>query len=260
MERKFFNLSVCLLVVLSTLAGCESYQKAAFEAVETKTHSAVTAANRDGARHQAFNERIRQGDVNLIFIGDSITQGWEGAGKEVWQKYYGRRKAVNLGISGDRTQHVLWRLENGNIDGISPRVAVVMIGTNNLSGNRNTVEETADGVIAICKKLRGELPRTKILLLGIFPRQQYADELRQKVAATNKIISKIRDGTMIHYVDIGGKFVQRDGSISKEVMPDYLHLSERGYQIWAKAMEPRLMRLMGERWNENIYSRYRRRY
>lgn len=246
MKRELFSLCLGILVLLTTLAGCKSQQQLAFEAVEGKTHSAVTPANRDRPRHRAFNERIKQGDVDLILIGDSITHRWETQGKKVWQEYYDHRKAVNLGISGDRTQHVLWRLENGNIDGISPKVAVVMIGTNNLSKNRNTVEETADGVIAICKKLRTDLPKMKILLLGIFPRSQYPCPLRDKVYKTNNIISKIADGRMIHYLDIGNKFLEHDGSISKEVMPDYLHLSTKGYQIWAEAMERKLARLMGD--------------
>lgn len=246
MKRKLFSLCLALLVLSAILASCESHQELAFKAVEGKTHSAVTAANRDKPRHRAFNERVKQGNVDLIFVGDSITHWWERAGKEVWAKYYGHRNAVNLGIAGDRTQHVLWRLDNGNIDGISPKVAVVMIGTNN-NPPRNTGEEIADGIIAICKKLRMKLPKTKILLLGIFPRAQEPCPLRDKVAQTNKIISKIADGKMIHYLDIGDKFLERDGSISKETMHDYLHLSTKGYRIWAEAIEPKLAELMAEK-------------
>jgi len=219
----------------------------AFEAVGTRTHSAVTPKNRDRARHREFNARIKQGNVDLIFIGDSITHRWERQGKQLWDKYYGRRNAVNLGISGDRTQHVLWRLDNGNVNGIEPEVAVVMIGTNNLHSNRNTVEETADGVIAVCKKLRTKLPKTKILLLGIFPREERPCPLREKVARTNRLFSKIADGKMIHYLDIGRSFLESDGSISKNVMPDFLHLSTKGYQVWAEAIEAKLSELMGRK-------------
>jgi len=247
MRRKLLCLCLGLLVLPTILTGCVSPQQSAFKAVEGKRHSAVTPKNRDRARHRAFNARVKQGNVDLIFVGDSITQRWEGRGREVWEKYYSHRKAVNLGIGGDRTQHVLWRLDNGNIDGISPKVAVVMIGTNNLAKGRNSVEETADGVIAICKKLRTKLPKTKILLLGIFPRSQYPCPLREKVIKTNKLISKIADGKTIYYLDIGDKFLEPDGSISKEIMPDYVHPSDKGYQIWAKAMEPKLAELMGEK-------------
>jgi beta-glucosidase len=135
---------------------------------------------------------------------------------------------------------------HGNIDGIEPKVAVVMIATNNLHDNRNTVEETAAGVIAVCKELRTKLPTTKILLLGIFPRQPKPCPLRENVAKTNKIISKIADGSMIYYLDISDNFVDTDGSIPKDIMPDFLHLSPKGYQIWARAMEPKLAKLMAE--------------
>jgi beta-glucosidase len=210
----------------------------------------VAPANRHNwwtRRHWAVNERIKQGDVDMIFIGDSITHSWENNGKEVWQKYYGHRKAVNLGFSGDRTQHVLWRLDNGNIDGISPKVAVIMIGTNNSNKDDNTAEEIADGIIAICKKLRAKLPKTKILLLAVFPRAEKPCPQREKIAKANKIASKITDDKMIHYLDIGPKFLQPDKSISKEIMPDYLHLTPRGYQIWAEALEPTVARFMGEK-------------
>src|SRR5687767_14628351 len=111
---------------------------AALRAEDAPAHDAVKPVPRDAGwmkRHESFNERVKKGNVDLIFIGDSITQGWEGAGKGVWEKYYGKRNAVNLGIGGDRTQHVLWRLENGNIKGIEPKLAVVMIGTNNSGSN-----------------------------------------------------------------------------------------------------------------------------
>ena len=140
-------------------------------AQEGKPNDAVVPVPREGGwvkRHESFNERVKKGNVDLIFIGDSITQGWEGAGKKVWEEFYGKRNAVNLGIGGDRTQHVLWRLENGNIEGIKPKLAVLMIGTNN-SGS-NSSEQIAAGVTAIVEKLRKELPETKVLVLGIFPR------------------------------------------------------------------------------------------
>ncbi|MHC4636420.1 MAG: GDSL-type esterase/lipase family protein, partial [Planctomycetota bacterium] len=212
-------------------------------------HTAVTASHRYSGwalRHESLNDRAECGYVDLVFIGDSITEKWETHGEHVWEKYYGKRKAINLAISGDRTQHVLWRLKNGNIDGLSPKAAVVMIGTNNLSGYRNKPEETAGGVKAVCDLLREKLPDTKILLLGIFPREEKPGELRAKVKATNDIISKLGDGRMIHYLDIGEKFIQSDGTISKEIMGDSVHLTPKGYQVWAESIEPKLAELMGE--------------
>lgn len=239
MKRKL--LVLCLgIVVLSMVAP----------AVCSEKHSAVVPTHRHSwwtLRHWAVNERVKQGNVDMIFIGDSITHSWENGGKEVWQKYYRHRKAVNLGFSGDRTQHVLWRLDNGNIDGISPKVAVIMIGTNNSNGDDNTAEEIADGIIAICKKLRAKLPKTKILLLAVFPRAPKPCPQREKIAKANKIASKIADGKMVYYLDIGHKFMQSDESISKEIMPDYLHLTPKGYKIWAEAIEPAIFKLMGEK-------------
>src|SRR5262249_29418296 len=116
--------------------------------------------------HQQFLERARAGKIDLLFLGDSITQGW--GQNEAWKKHYGPRNAANFGIGGDRTQHVLWRLDSGEIDGIAPKVVVLMIGTNNVGSNKP--EEIAEGVRAIVDKLRAKLPKSKILLLGIFPR------------------------------------------------------------------------------------------
>ncbi len=129
-------------------------------------------------RHDKFNERVKEGNVDLLLIGDSITQGWEGSGKDVWNEYYTKRNAVNLGIGGDRTQHVLWRLENGNVDGIKPKLAVLMIGTNNAGAN--SAEEIGEGIQAIVKKLREKLPETKVLILAIFPRSEKPDAPARK--------------------------------------------------------------------------------
>ena len=234
------------LFVLITLALFVA--SAAYCIAADKTHSAVTPAPRDAGwmkRHESFNERVKQGNVDLLLIGDSITQGWEGSGKTVWEKFYTPRHAVNLGISGDRTQHVLWRLDNGNVEGISPKAAVLMIGTNN-SGT-NTPEEIADGVEAIVKSLRTKLPKTKVLVLAIFPRgANPSDDKRQVNTKANELIAKLADGDMVHYLDIGPKFLGEDGSLSKEIMPDLLHLSEKGYTIWAESIEAKVKQLMGE--------------
>jgi beta-glucosidase len=198
-------------------------------------------------RHAAMNERVRQGDVGLVLIGDSITQGWEGDGKEAWNKHFGPRKAVNLGIGGDRTQHVLWRLENGNLEGIAPRAAVLMIGTNNSNGNENTAEEIGAGIQAIVKKLREKLPETKVLVLAIFPRGEKPNAQREKNARASQIAAELADGKMVFYLDIGEKFLEADGTLRREIMPDLLHLNAKSYQIWAEAIEEKLAELMGEK-------------
>lgn len=196
-------------------------------------------------RHNSFNERVAQGNVDLLMIGDSITHGWEVPGKESWEKHYAKRNAVNLGIGGDRTEHVLWRLQNGNIAGISPKAAVIMIGTNN-SGD-NTAEEIADGVRAIVGYLREQLPEMKILLLAIFPRDvEPGTEKREKIAKASELYSDVADGEMVHYLDIGNLFLDKDGILAKEIMPDALHPNAKGYEIWSAGIEAKLSELMGE--------------
>lgn len=211
-------------------------------------HDAIKPVPRDSRwmkRHESMNERVKQGNVDLVFIGDSITQGWEGSGKNVWAKYYGDRNAVNLGIGGDRTQHVIWRLDNGNLEGISPKVAVIMIGTNN-SGS-NSPEQIAEGVTAIVRQLQQKTPNTEILLLGTFPRgADPSDQKRQVNEKSNEIVAKLAADDNVHYLDIGDKFLSDEGKLSKEIMPDLLHLSEQGYTIWAESIEPTVKRLMAQ--------------
>jgi len=196
-------------------------------------------------RHEAFVERAKKGDVDVLFLGDSITQGWEGKeSKEVWEKEFGKLKPANFGIGGDRTEHIIWRITEGKeLEGIRPKAVVLMIGTNNM-GN-NSAEQIAEGVTAIVKELNHQLPHTKILLLGIFPRSAKAtDTFRAKIKDCNERIAKLDDGKQVHYLDIGGKFLEADGSLSKEIMPDYLHLSKKGYQIWADAIKEDLGKLL----------------
>jgi lysophospholipase L1-like esterase len=220
---------------------------------EEKQHSAVSPAHRHSwwtLRNDAVNERVKQGNVDFLFIGDSITHSWEGEGKEYWDKYYEPRNAVNMGFSGDRTQHVLWRLDHGHLEGISPKLAVLMIGTNNSNGNDNTAEEIADGIISICEKLRKKCSKTKILILAIFPRGPEPSTQREKNAEASLLASKIADGKMIHYLDINDKFLTTDGFLTKNIMPDYLHPNKKGYKIWAEAIEPKVAELMGEKANK----------
>jgi lysophospholipase L1-like esterase len=215
-------------------------------------HSAIDPAPRPDQgwkdRQAILNKRAAEAgkDCQLIFIGDSITQGWEGEGKQVWADHYAKYKAVNLGIGGDRTQHVLWRLDNGNLEGLSPKAAVVMIGTNNSNGEDNTVEQVAGGVRAIVQKLREKLPNTKILLVAIFPRGENPNPQRGKVLQVNQIIHKLADGQNVIWVDFGHKLVTDEGQIPHDIMPDYLHLSPKGYEIWAQSIERPLNRALGE--------------
>ena len=199
-------------------------------------------------RFEDFNQRVKvsAGEAAVIFVGDSITQDWEGSGKEVWAKYYAPRHAINLGIGSDHTQHVLWRLDHGNLDGLKPKAAVVLIGVNNIPDETNTPRMVLEGVTAIVQKLREKLPDTKVLLLGIFPFRQDFDPQRGRALQVNQALQKLDDGKWVRFLDFGHLFIRPDGTISKDMMPDFVHLTPRGYRLWAEAMEPTMAELLGE--------------
>jgi beta-glucosidase len=198
-------------------------------------------------RHEHTLARIHQGGVDLLLIGDSITQGWADEGRRIWDAYYGRRRAVNLGFNDDRTEHVLWRLEHGEIEGIAPKLAVVMIGTNNTGARHDLAEETTAGIQAILTTLRKGLPGTKILLLGVFPRSPSADDpLRRLNDAINDRLRAYADNRHIFFLDLSRQFLDDRGRLSQDLMPDYLHPSERGYQVWADGMEDEIRKLLDE--------------
>ncbi len=194
------------------------------------------------AMHEKFLSQAKKGDIDLLFLGDSITQGWNN--NEVWRRHFGPRKAANFGIGGDRTEHVLWRIQNGELEGIAPKVTVLMIGTNN--SGANTPEEIAQGITAIVDEIRKRLPNTKILLLGVFPRGEKPAAIRDRLKAVNDKIAKLNDGSHVRFLDIGAAFLNEDGTISRKIMPDFLHLSREGYRKWADAMEPTLWSMLDE--------------
>jgi lysophospholipase L1-like esterase len=194
--------------------------------------------------HESFLARIKEGPVGVLFLGDSITAGWHTRGADVWKERFQNEKyqPANFGISGDRTQFVLWRIANGELDGIHPKALVLMIGTNN---GEKPAEDIARGVTAIVSAIRAKLPDTKILLFGIFPRGEKADDpIRPKLKAVNAILAKLDDAHHVFYLDIGNKFLQPDGSISQSIFVDFTHPSAEGYKIWADAMQPKLDELL----------------
>jgi lysophospholipase L1-like esterase len=212
-----------------------------------KQNSAVIPVPRDAkwvARHEGFVAIARKGGVDLLFVGDSIMDGWRGSGKAVWDKEFAPLKTANFGIGGDRTQHVLWRLQNGELDGIKPKLTVLMIGTNNIGSNSD--DEIADGIKAIIDELHAKTPATKLLLLGIFPRSIKADDpARAQIKHINSIIAKLDDGgRTIKYMDIGDKFLEPDGTLPKDIMPDALHPNAKGYQIWADAVRELILKML----------------
>lgn len=198
-------------------------------------------------RHEGFlrDLKAKEGKVDLLLVGDSITDGWRGKGKEALAEAWGSKMSVyNIGIGGDRTQHVIWRLDHGEVEGIKPKVAMLMIGTNNLGGNSN--EEIVAGITKIVKQLNEKLPTTKVLLLGVFPRSNKAeDPARARIKAINEQIAKLDNhGKSVKFLDIGEKFLDKDGTLPKDIMPDFLHPNDKGYKIWVESVQPSLDELM----------------
>jgi len=247
--RSCFPLLLCAVLAIPAVPALRAQSSNETAAAVVRPNAAVVPVPRTGAitnRQAQVLERAREnpGPCDVIFIGDSITQGWETAGRAAWEKLCGGRQCLNFGVSGDRTQHVLWRFQNGQLDGLKPKAAVLMIGTNNSNKDDHTEAEILAGVQAIVRELRARLPETKVVVLAIFPRGQTFSPQRGKILQVNQALARLADGRMVHFLDLGPRLILDDGSISKDIMPDYLHLSGKGYQIWAEALEPLLRELL----------------
>jgi lysophospholipase L1-like esterase len=205
--------------------------------------------------HESFLARGKAGPVGVVFIGDSITQGWTKA-PHVWEHYYGKWQPANFGIGGDQTQHVIWRIENGELDGLTPKVAVLMLGTNN-TRTHNAAEISAANR-KIVGMIRAKIPGVKVLVLAVFPRGPRPDKdgnITPEVAAeaarqmdiingVNAELARLDDGKNVRFLDINRVFLGQDGKIPMSIMPDQLHPNAAGYQLWADAMHPTLTALM----------------
>lgn len=200
--------------------------------------------------HAQFLKRAKE-PMQLLFLGDSITERWATV-PEIWNKYYGAWQPANFGVGGDWTQHVLWRIADGELDGVHPKVVVFLLGTNNTGQHGG--EEIAAADAKIVKQIQEKIPGVKVLLLAIFPRalrpnipvERQGDTAKRvaAIAAANRQLAALANGTSIRYLDLGPKFLTPDGKIPLEIMPDQLHLSPKGYQIWAEAMQPLLEEMM----------------
>ena len=240
MKKHFAFLAVLTLLNLASAIAADPPAVPGARAVNT----AILPKPRDPnwvKRHEGFVEIARKGEAEILFMGDSITDGWRG--QKLWKEKYAPMKAVDFGIGGDRTEHVLWRMANGECEVIKPKVIVLMIGTNNTGAN--SPPQIVEGITAIVTDFRKRLPQSKILLLGVFPRGEKAGTpIRQKIQDINDQIAKLDDGKVVKYLDIGAKFLDADGTLPKDVMPDALHPNAKGYQIWADAMDPTLQAML----------------
>jgi lysophospholipase L1-like esterase len=240
-----FSITAASFLILSSLSSFGQDTNA-------NVNSAIVPEPRSASwvkRHEGFVQEAKQEQIDLLFQGDSITDFWRRSGPRygtnIWSKYYAPLHAADFAISGDRTEHVIWRIDHGELDGLHPKVVVLMIGTNNT--RTNSPEQIAEGIKVIIGKIQDKCPMTKILLLGVFPRNTVKDTPAQieAPAKINAIISKFADGNKVVYLNINDKFLGPDGKVPADIMPDFLHPNEHGYQLWADAMNPTLFRMMG---------------
>lgn len=184
-----------------------------------------------------------KGDVRLLFVGDSITEGWP---ESLMEQHFGSYQPANFGIGGDRTENVLWRLGNGSVGQLAPEVVSLLIGVNNFGLRGDKPKDVVFGIKTVVETLRGNFPDSHIVLHGIFPYKEKAGSPERKdVMLVNEQLSKWADrDSKVHFLDIGPQLTLPNGDISAEVMPDYLHLSPQGYQIWAEALSPAIEELL----------------
>lgn len=234
------------LIVLLCITICCGLARG--EDTSAKPRSCIPA-RKDPKRHDEFmkdREALeKKGPIQLVLEGDSITDFWRyPEGKQVFDHYFKQYNPFNTGIGGDQTQHLLYRLNEGEIDGLHPKVVMLMIGTNNL-GNGQSVAETVAGITCVVKTIHAKVPEAKILLLGVFPRGMKADDhFRGEIKDVNEQISKLNGQDNVTYLDIGSKFLDPDGTLPKTVMPDSLHPNKKGYMIWGEAVGPTIEELM----------------
>ena len=238
---------LAFLTLIASLAACASPGESR-ELQSVLTTLANTPAENEGMRErnqELVARALANPKAEVMFLGDSITQGWDFAGKSVWDLEFAPLQAINLGVSGDRTEHVLWRLQQGAYDQLRPELIVMMIGTNNTGHRMDPPEDIESGVRAILADLRRRYPKAKLAMLAIFPRGETADdEMRRNNAEANKLLAPLAREFGAEWLDLNRAFVDSKGVLSKELMPDLLHPNERGYDAWANAMRQAITRWM----------------
>ncbi len=235
-ENMLRLLPVCLLVFTAFLRADPVQVWPTPPPADGLSAAESPAAPPEIAGFQNRVDRARQGPIDLLFDGDSITDFWQSTGKAVWREHYGQVKAYDFGVSGERTENLLWRLDHGQLEGLHPKLVVLLIGTNNLGRDP---DEIPDGIKLIVDTYRKDCPEAHVLLLGIFPRSPLpTDPVRALIKKINGAISKFDDGQHVTYLDLGTKFLHADGTLTSDIMPDFIHPSEKGYRIWADAIQP----------------------
>jgi lysophospholipase L1-like esterase len=210
----------------------------------------VPAAREDWRRHVQENFiKARGKHFDVVFDGDSITAGWnwKGRGQEVWDSHFAKLNAIDFGIAGDQVQNVLWRLQQGQLDGIDPKLVVLMIGANNLTIGNDTPSDTVEGIKALLSEYLKVAPNAKFLLMGVLPQKSdsVTDVLRVKVSQVNAMLPPLADGKRVFYHDFGSLFLNDDGSLRADFfVSDRVHPAGPGYQAWADALQPEMDKLL----------------
>jgi len=195
-------------------------------------------------RHERCIEQIQKGNIDLLMIGDSITHYWEWFGQKPWDRYYTKRKAINLGFAGDMVESVLRRLERLPLEKIQPKMAILLCGTNNIIFNRGTPREISQRILEIIQLLLEAFPKMVIIVLGIFPFIYHSVDYQKEVDEVNfHLANFFVDTNNVTVLDIGGMFLTKKGEISQDLLPDLVHPSEKGYWLWAKTMEPLIKKI-----------------
>lgn len=241
------------VALIGVVAGCTSteYVPPTQFVFATTAYPRTSSNGMDYRWYSYFESMCREAsvakDCKVVFLGDSITDFWRNRGKKVWDDHFSKYQPLNFGIGGDRTENVLWRLQNGQLqETLKPEAFVLMIGTNNLGHRNEAAGAVADGIMAIVDELQKQRPEARILLLGIFPRDaEVNSERRQKIREINGIVkAKYKSVKKVFFMDIGDQLTRADGTIDKEIMYDYLHLTDNGYAVWARAIGPTLKKLV----------------
>lgn len=227
--------AVCATVMLS---ACES--KGSADATSAQYQKAVESYNK---KHERFLKRAKEGNIDVLFVGDSLTEYWLNDGKTIWDAEFASWNPGNFGISGDTTYGVLARLGD-ELDGLKPKVVVLLIGTNDLSAGEKP-ETIASNIEKIVKLIKKKTADSKILILGLLPRGQSKDAVRKSLVEVNERISKYDNGSDIQYLDMSKKFIGDSDDLDIEIMPDLLHLSPKGYQIWADSVKDKITEMLG---------------
>jgi beta-glucosidase len=246
------RIALLFLLTLLTASGCQNAGEANVPAGQEPNPAATPTWRTDqlaAKRHRQFCERASRHDYPILFLGDSLTEGWFVTGMDVWKREYRPMNAGNFGLSADRTETMLWRLAHGELEGLSPKLVVLMIGTNNLKSGpiRHSPAQTAEGVEAVVDLIQRKLPETKILLLGILPRQPKYEWFPSARRETNRRIARLAQRDGVRWLNFSDRYLDDEGKLRKELYrEDLLHLSAAGYEVWADAMRKTLREIMAE--------------